>query len=84
VITLLLLRTPTPATRALAGRRRAPPAVRQGPTPVGAAGRLLAATGEAPDLFVTSPRVRAAQTAEIVAAPWGPRGRGRPLAAPWT
>jgi phosphohistidine phosphatase len=30
-------------------------------------GRLLAATDEAPDLFVTSPRIRAAQTAELVA-----------------
>jgi len=30
-------------------------------------GALLAAGGEAPDLFITSPRVRAAQTAELVA-----------------
>lgn len=30
-------------------------------------GQLLAAAGEAPDLFITSPRARAAQTAEIVA-----------------
>lgn len=29
-------------------------------------GRLLAATGEAPDLLITSPKVRAAQTAEIL------------------
>jgi phosphohistidine phosphatase len=31
-------------------------------------GRLLAGTDEAPDLLVTSPRLRAAQTAEVVAA----------------
>lgn len=36
-------------------------------------GRLLAATGDAPDLFVTSPRVRASQTAEIVADALGAR-----------
>jgi phosphohistidine phosphatase len=30
-------------------------------------GRLLAATDEAPDLLITSPRARAAETAEIVA-----------------
>ena len=30
-------------------------------------GRLLVAAGEAPDLFITSPRLRASQTAEIVA-----------------
>jgi phosphohistidine phosphatase len=30
-------------------------------------GRLLASYDEAPDLFITSPKVRAAQTAEIVA-----------------
>jgi phosphohistidine phosphatase len=34
-------------------------------------GRLLAATDEAPDVFITSPKVRAAQTAEIVAAALG-------------
>jgi phosphohistidine phosphatase SixA len=34
-------------------------------------GRLLAATDDAPDLFLTSPRVRAAQTAERVAAVLG-------------
>ena len=34
-------------------------------------GRLLAAHDEAPDLFITSPRVRAAQTAEIVAGALG-------------
>lgn len=34
-------------------------------------GRLLAAIDEAPDLFITSPRVRAAQTAEIVAEALG-------------
>ena len=30
--------------------------------------RLLARTGDAPDLFITSPKVRALETAEIVAA----------------
>ena len=34
-------------------------------------GRVLAAYSEAPDLFVTSPKVRAAQTAEIVARALG-------------
>ncbi len=34
-------------------------------------GALLAALDEPPDLFITSPRVRAAQTAEIVAAAVG-------------
>jgi len=34
-------------------------------------GRLLATTDDAPDLFVTSPKVRAAQTAEGVAAAFG-------------
>ncbi len=34
-------------------------------------GRLLAGADEAPDLLVTSPRVRAAQTAEIVAEALG-------------
>jgi len=34
-------------------------------------GRLLAASDDAPDLFITSPRVRAAQTAEIVARALG-------------
>jgi 8-oxo-dGTP diphosphatase len=34
-------------------------------------GRLLAAYDEAPDLFITSPKVRAAQTAELVAAAVG-------------
>ena len=34
-------------------------------------GALLAGWGDAPDLFVTSPRVRAAQTAEIVAGALG-------------
>lgn len=34
-------------------------------------GGLLAATGEAPDVFVTSPKVRAAETAELVAAAIG-------------
>ena len=36
-------------------------------------GRLLAAYDDAPDLFITSPRVRAAQTAEIVAEALGSR-----------
>lgn len=36
-------------------------------------GRLLASTGEGPDLLITSPRVRAAQTAEIVAQALGTR-----------
>jgi phosphohistidine phosphatase len=36
-------------------------------------GALLAAGGDAPDLFITSPRVRAAQTAELVAAAVGAR-----------
>jgi phosphohistidine phosphatase len=36
-------------------------------------GRLLAKVDEAPDLFITSPRVRAAQTAELVAARLGAR-----------
>ena len=31
-------------------------------------GRLLAAAGEAPDLFIASPRTRALETAELVAA----------------
>ena len=31
-------------------------------------GRLLAGVGEAPDLFITSPKVRARETAELVAA----------------
>ena len=30
-------------------------------------GKLLAASGDAPDLFVTSPRLRASQTADLVA-----------------
>ncbi len=34
-------------------------------------GRLLAGYDEAPDLFITSPKVRAAQTAEIVAREMG-------------
>jgi phosphohistidine phosphatase len=34
-------------------------------------GRLLAASDDGPDLFITSPRVRAAQTAEIVAEALG-------------
>ena len=34
-------------------------------------GRLLAASGEAPDLLITSPLARAAQTAEIVAGVTG-------------
>jgi phosphohistidine phosphatase len=34
-------------------------------------GALLAAGGEAPDVFITSPRVRAMQTAELVAEPLG-------------
>ncbi len=34
-------------------------------------GKLLAGLDEAPDLFITSPRVRAAQTAEIVAEALG-------------
>lgn len=34
-------------------------------------GRLLADYDEAPDVFITSPKVRAAQTAEIVAAALG-------------
>jgi phosphohistidine phosphatase SixA len=34
-------------------------------------GRVLAAYDDAPDLFVTSPRVRAAETAELVAAAVG-------------
>ncbi len=33
----------------------------------GQVARLLAGTGDAPDLFITSPRVRARETAEIVA-----------------
>lgn len=36
-------------------------------------GRLLAVSGEAPDLLITSPRVRAAQTAEIVGRVTGTR-----------
>ena len=36
-------------------------------------GRLLAATDEAPDLLVTSPRLRAVETAEIVAQAVGAR-----------
>ena len=36
-------------------------------------GRLLAAIDEPPDLFVTSPRARAAETAEIVARALGAR-----------
>jgi phosphohistidine phosphatase SixA len=36
-------------------------------------GAALAGWKEAPDLFLTSPRVRAAQTAELVAAPLGVR-----------
>jgi phosphohistidine phosphatase len=36
-------------------------------------GRMLAAYDDAPDLFITSPRVRAAQTAEIVAEALGTR-----------
>jgi phosphohistidine phosphatase len=36
-------------------------------------GRLLASMGEPPDLFLTSPRARAAETAEIVAATVGAR-----------
>ena len=45
-------------------------------------GRLLAGLDEAPDLFITSPKVRAAQTAELVAdAARRPGGR-RPAARP--
>jgi phosphohistidine phosphatase len=36
-------------------------------------GSLLARTDEPPDLFITSPKVRAAQTAELVAAHLGAR-----------
>ena len=45
-----------------------------------ALGKLLVALpkGEAPDLFITSPRVRAAQTAEIVA-----KALGVPVAVDW-
>ena len=47
-------------------------------------GRLLAGHDEAPDLFITSPRVRAAQTAELVADAVGaPVIVDRRLAAPF-
>ena len=59
--------------RALARRRRRPPAVREGPAPGRRLGRLLAGVDEAPDLFITSPKVRARETAELVAAALGVR-----------
>ena len=45
-------------------------------------GRYLARLGFAPDAIITSPKVRAARTAEIVALPPGGAGRHRRPARP--
>ena len=57
--------------REVAGGRRRPSALGEGPAPVGATRAAAGGCDDAPDLLITSPRVRAVETADLVAEALG-------------